>query len=263
MGMRLIVTLDLSNDLTICFYYAWGMYESIRLGVNIDHVATLRNARGGVNPDPLEIALLLENAGDTDLITIHLREDRRHIRDADVYKIRKECGLPLNLECAVTDDMLKIAFDVKPDWVCLVPENRLEITTEGGLAIKSRQEHIARAIKILNDHDIKVSLFIDPDVRAVNLSKDVGAQAVEVHTGAYANDTSDEELSRIQSAAAQCAAIELQCHAGHGLTYDNVKAVAQISNVEELNIGHYLVGEALKVGLVQSVRHMKQIISSQ
>ncbi len=235
--------------------------QDIRLGVNIDHVATLRNARGNVNPDPLEMALLLADAGDTDLITVHLREDRRHITDKDVYNIRKNVRLPLNLECAVNDEMVAIACDVKPDWVCLVPEKRQEITTEGGLAIAPIKAQLIEVIKKLNNAGINVSLFIDPDHDAVNLSKEVGAQAVELHTGAYAYD--NLKLIDIQTAADLCKDIGLQCHAGHGLTYDNVRPVAMIPNIEELNIGHYLVGEALKVGLVESVRQMKKIILSQ
>ena len=249
----------------------------IRLGVNINHVATLRNARGGTLPDPLEMALLLAEAGDTDLITVHLREDRRHIRDGDVVALRREVPLPLNLEMAMTREMLKIAQMIKPDWVCLVPENRREITTEGGLDMESLRRKLPPFIEALNDYGINVSLFIDPDIESVDMAASVGAQAVELHTGAYSQRHSREngnlkdpslrrddvdELLRLQSAAAFCAQIGLHCHAGHGLTYANVAAVAAIPHIEELNIGHFLVGEALKTGLVAAVREMKQLMNS-
>lgn len=235
----------------------------IRLGVNIDHVATLRNARGGGLPDPLEMALLLAEGGDTDLITVHLREDRRHIRDNDVVALRREVPLPLNMEMAMTREMLKIAQMIKPDWVCLVPENRREITTEGGLDMENLRRKLPDYIEALNDYGINVSLFIDPDIESVDMAASVGAQAVELHTGAYARwvpEVGNDELLRLQSAAAFCAQIGLHCHAGHGLTYANVGYVAAIPHIEELNIGHFLVGEALKTGLVAAVREMKRLM---
>lgn len=236
--------------------------KSIRLGVNIDHIATIRNARGGAHPDPVAAAHVLAQAGDTDLITVHLREDRRHIRDEDVVRLSTEVALPLNLEMAMTGEMLKIAQKIKPEWVCLVPENRREITTEGGLHMQSLTKKLPKFIEALNDYGINVSLFIDPDIEAVDMAASAGAQAVELHTGAYAEWFASEkkhndELLRLQSAAAFCAQIGLHCHAGHGLTYANVGHVAGIPHVEELNIGHFLVGEALATGLVQTVKIMK------
>lgn len=232
-----------------------------RLGINIDHIATLRNARGGVHPDPLRMAMTLAEAGYTDLITIHLREDRRHIRDADVYAIRRDCPLPLNLEMAVTNEMLGIAIDVKPDWVCLVPENRHEVTTEGGLNVNN-VPNLANFTRKLQENGIKVSYFIDPDAEMVELSSKLGANAVELHTGAYAHAPFGVELERLQSAAARCAELGLQCHAGHGLTFDNVGAVASIPVIEELNIGHFLVGEALWMGLPEAVKEMKRLMQA-
>lgn len=234
--------------------------QPIRLGVNIDHVATLRNARGGVHPDPLRVAQLLADTGHTDLITVHLREDRRHIRDADVYAIRHEVGLPLNLEMAVTAEMLKIAQDVKPDWACLVPEKRQEITTEGGLAIAPIAAELKEFIKALQGTGIKVSLFVDPDETTIHQAIDAGADAVELHTGSYAHGVGEAELARLINAAALCEKLGLHCHAGHGLTFDNVSAVAAIPQIEELNIGHYLIGEAMWLGLPGAVAEMKRLM---
>ncbi len=241
--------------------------KPLRLGINIDHVATLRNARGGKYPDPAELALKLEEAGDTDLITVHLREDRRHIRDEDVRRLKRKLKLPLNLEMAMTAEMLKIAQDVKPDWVCLVPESRKEITTEGGLHLPSLTKKLPGYIDALNEFGINVSLFIDPDIESVDIAASCGAQAVELHTGAYAewfagDKSHTDELLRLQSAAAFCAQIGLHCHAGHGLNFANVHEVAAIPHIEELNIGHFLVGEALKHGLVAAVHEMKALMKA-
>ncbi len=236
--------------------------QPIRLGVNIDHVATLRNARGGVHPDPLRVAQLLADTGHTDLITVHLREDRRHIRDADVYAIREKVGLPLNLEMAVTAEMLKIAQDVKPDWACLVPEKRQEITTEGGLAIAPIAVELKEFIKALQGTGIKVSLFVDPDETTIHQAADAGADAVELHTGTYAHGVGETELARLINAAALCETLGLQCHAGHGLTFENVSAVAAIPQIQELNIGHYLIGEAMWLGLPGAVSEMKRLMLS-
>lgn len=239
--------------------------KPLRLGINIDHVATIRNARGGTHPDPVAVALLLAEAGDTDLITVHLREDRRHIRDEDVKRLKREVKLPLNLEMAVTPEMLKIAQDIKPDWVCLVPENRKEITTEGGLHLSSLAKKLPAFIEALNEFGINVSLFIDPDIESVDMAASYGAQAVELHTGAYAewftgDRSQTDELLRLQSAAAFCAQIGLHCHAGHGLTFANVSDVAKIPHIEELNIGHFLVGEAMTSGLASAVKEMKRLM---
>lgn len=233
----------------------------MRLGINIDHVATLRNARGGNAPDPLRAAQMAKAAG-ADIITAHLREDRRHIRDADMEQLRAHCGLPLNMEMAVTDEMTQIALRIKPHAVCLVPERRLEITTEGGLDVIGHFEKIKSCVTALQDTGIEVSLFVSPDLVQIDACKKTGCKAIELHTGAYADahEQQSAELKRLQDGAAHAAALGIQVHAGHGLTYDNVAPVAAIKEIVEVNIGHFLMGEAMFVGMLASVQRMKNII---
>lgn len=235
------------------------------LGVNIDHVATLRQARGVTYPSPLEAALLCERAG-ADGITIHLREDRRHIQDSDVYEIAAQLTTRMNLEIAATTEMLAIACEVKPFWVCLVPEKRAELTTEGGLDVAGQLTWLTDYISKLQAAGIKVSLFIDPEDKQVSAAIDCGADAIELHTGAYAEAgladnkaAQDAELTRIKQAiaTAQRTNNELLINAGHGLTRDNVNAIAQIEGIYELNIGHALIADAVFVGLEQAVIMMK------
>jgi pyridoxine 5-phosphate synthase len=227
----------------------------IRLGVNIDHVATLRNARGGAYPDPLAAARLALAAG-ADGITAHLREDRRHIRDADMRRLKAEIAAPLNMEMAATEEMVAIACMLRPHAACLVPERREEVTTEGGLDVAGQVEVLAPRVAALKAAGIRVSLFIDPDPRQLQAARAVGAPVVELHTGAYAEGRPGE-LARLQAAAAMTAALGLECHAGHGLTFENVGPVAALPQVMELNIGHFLVAEAIFSGLSHVVREMR------
>jgi pyridoxine 5-phosphate synthase len=236
------------------------MSNLIRLGVNIDHVATLRNARGGVHPDPFTVAQAAAAAG-ADGITIHLREDRRHIRDQDAEKLCAWAAKPINLEMAATEEMTEIACRLKPHGVCIVPERRQEITTEGGLDVVGTHNSLAPLARRLNEAGIVVSLFIDPDEAQVRASARVGAGVVELHTGAYANGRPGE-LERLAAAARLTAEVGLECHAGHGLTYENVSPVAALPEVRELNIGHYLMGEALLVGLPATIREMKRLMDA-
>lgn len=233
----------------------------MRLGINIDHVATLRNARGGDAPDPLRAAQMAKAAG-ADIITAHLREDRRHIRDADMEKLRAHCGLPLNMEMAVTDEMTQIALRIKPHAVCLVPERRLEITTEGGLDVVGHFEKIKTCVSALQNAGIEVALFISPDTAQIDASKKAGCKAIELHTGSYADagNAQAAELKRLQDGAAHASSLGIEVHAGHGLTYDNVAPVVAIKEIVELNIGHFLMGEAMFVGMLASVQRMKNII---
>jgi pyridoxine 5-phosphate synthase len=231
----------------------------LRLGVNIDHVATIRNARGGRHPDPVRAARLAALAG-ADGITAHLREDRRHISDDDISRLSREIDLPLNLEMAATDEMLAIALRHKPHAACLVPEKRNEVTTEGGLDVVGGQKHLAPVIRRLAAGGIRVSLFIDPEERQLDMAKQLGAPVVELHTGAYCDASGgvrERELQRIVAAAAHAAAIGLECHAGHGLSYDSVGPVAAIPTIVELNIGHFLVGEAIFSGLDSAIKRMR------
>ncbi|HEU0162494.1 MAG TPA: pyridoxine 5'-phosphate synthase [Rhizomicrobium sp.] len=227
----------------------------LRLGVNIDHVATVRNARGGGNPDPVRAALLAQNAG-ADGITAHLREDRRHISDADIARLSGGLNVPLNLEMAATDEMLAIALKHRPHAACIVPEKREERTTEGGIDVVGQQNRLAPIVAALGQAGIRVSLFIEPDLRQLDASRALGAPVVELHTGAYAHGVAGE-LDRIRAAADYGARIGLEIHAGHGLTYDNVKPIAAIPQVMELNIGHFLIGEAIFVGLGNAIARMR------
>jgi pyridoxine 5-phosphate synthase len=234
----------------------------IRLGVNIDHVGTIRNARGGVHPDPVEAAVLACNAG-ADGITVHVREDRRHIRDDDVFRLKAAINAPINLEIAAVDEMVALALRLAPHAVCLVPERREEVTTEGGLNAAGSIGHLAPIVARLTQAGIRVSLFIDPDERQIEAASRLAAPVVELHTGAYAHaGASDSELQRLQRAAAITKQYAIECHAGHGLTFDNVGAVAAIPAVAELNIGHFLIGDAIFSGLRASIAEMKLRISA-
>jgi pyridoxine 5-phosphate synthase len=227
-----------------------------RLYVNIDHVATLRQARRGSAPDPVAAAAVCENAG-ADGITAHLREDRRHIQDDDVNRLMRSVRTVLNLEMACTDEMVGIALSLKPYQVTLVPERRLEVTTEGGLDVAAASDRIAHTVARLGSAGIRTSLFIDPTPSAVDRSKAVGAHAIELHTGQYANRGSDHEVRALAAAAERAAALGLAVHAGHGLTVGNVGPVAAIPEIEELNIGHAIIGRALFVGLAEAVRELR------
>ncbi len=235
------------------------------LGVNIDHVATLRQARGTAYPSPVAAALDAVEAG-ADYITLHLREDRRHIQDRDVEELRKLLRTRMNLESAITPEMIRFATAVKPDDVCLVPERRAEITTEGGLDVARRQDEVRHACQVLAGAGIRVALFIDPDLRQIDAALAAGASVVELHTGRYA-EASDagaiaRELEQIQIAARYADKKGLHVNAGHGLNYDNVQPVAAISEIRELNIGHAIVARAVFVGLRNAVREMKVLVSS-
>jgi pyridoxine 5-phosphate synthase len=234
----------------------------LRLGVNIDHVATIRNARGGDHPDPVRAAQIVAAVGG-DGITAHLREDRRHIRDADIERIMAATHLPLNLEMAATDEMLEIALRHKPHAACIVPERREERTTEGGLDAAGQHNHLAPIVTRLTDAGIRVSLFIEPDPRQIEAAVRLRAPIVEFHTGKYAHAQGEEremELRRIADAAALAAKNGIEPHAGHGLTFDNVQPIAAIPQFAELNIGHYLIGEAIFIGLEESVRKMRNLM---
>ncbi|MBM6576701.1 pyridoxine 5'-phosphate synthase [Microvirga sp. SRT01] len=231
----------------------------LRLGVNIDHVATVRNARGAGYPDPVRAALLAAEAG-ADGITAHLREDRRHITDDDIARLAAELTIPLNLEMAATDEMLAIALRHRPHAACIVPEKREEVTTEGGLDAAGQFARLEPLVGQLRDAGIRVSLFIEPDARQIDAAIRLGAPVVELHTGRYAEldgEARTEELRRLSDAAALAAKNGIEVHAGHGLTFDNVGPIAAIPQVRELNIGHFLIGEALFVGLDDAVRRMR------
>ncbi|MGX7926655.1 pyridoxine 5'-phosphate synthase [Tsuneonella sp. HG094] len=238
------------------------MPHSLRLGVNIDHVATIRNARGGDHPDPVRAAEIVARCGG-DGITAHLREDRRHIRDDDLARIQAATDLPLNLEMAATDEMLEIALRHKPHAACIVPERREERTTEGGLDAAGQHNRLAPIVARLSDAGIRVSLFIAPEERQIEAALRMKAPVVELHTGEYAHATGEQvavELRRIAAMAALAAKNGIEPHAGHGLTYDNVQPIAAIPQLAELNIGHYLVGEAVFVGLESAVRQMRELM---
>ena len=231
----------------------------LRLGVNIDHVATIRNARGGSHPDPVDAAMLAIAAG-ADGITAHLREDRRHIRDADIARLRSMITKPLNMEMAATPEMVAIALRVRPHASCIVPERRAEVTTEGGLDAAGQAATLRPMVAALKDAGIRVSLFIDPGERQLEAAAGLGADIVELHTGAYAEGRAGE-IERLAAAAALTTGLQLECHAGHGLTFDNVAAVAALPQVVELNIGHFLIGQAIMEGLPAVVAKMKALIA--
>ena len=238
----------------------------LRLGVNIDHVATIRNARGGGHPDPLKAAIVAIEAG-ADGITAHLREDRRHISDEDINKLRSDLTRPLNLEMAATVEMLDIAVRHKPNACCLVPEKRQELTTEGGLDVVAGHNHLTPYVKQLLDAGIRVSMFVDPDRAQADASHSIGATIVEIHTGTYCEavisgerDKIKSELARIANMASYASDLGLEVHAGHGLTFDSVGAVAELPEIVELNIGHFLIGEAIFGGLDSSIRRMRALM---
>jgi len=235
------------------------MTDRLRLGVNIDHVATVRNARGGAYPDPVRAALLAAEAG-ADGITAHLREDRRHITDDDIARLSAELTIPLNFEMAATDEMRGIALKHRPHAACIVPEKREERTTEGGLDAAGQFAHLAPLVADLTAAGIRVSLFIEPSAAQIDAAVRLGAPVVELHTGRYcelSGADQTEELRRIADAAALAAKNGIEVHAGHGLTYDNVAPIAAIPHIAELNIGHFLIGEAIFVGLEEAVRRMR------
>ncbi len=238
--------------------------DYLRLGVNIDHVATIRNARGGDHPDPLRAAHMASKAG-ADGITAHLREDRRHMTDNDIERLRGEIDLPLNLEMAATDEMLEIALRHKPHAACIVPEKREERTTEGGLDAAGGHNHLVPFVDAMRAKNIRVSLFIEADKRQIDAAVSMGAPVVELHAGAYCDavgDAREAELVRIQEAAAYGAEIGLEVHAGHGLGFDTVGAIAEIPQLAELNIGHFLIGEAIFGGLDSSIKRMRSLMDN-
>ena len=238
----------------------------LRLGVNIDHVATIRNARGGAQPDPVRAATLAAHAG-ADGITAHLREDRRHISDEDINRLAREIELPLNLELAATGEMLAIALRHLPHAACIVPEKREERTTEGGIDAAGQHNRLSRFGRQLGEARIRVSLFVEPDTTQLDAAKSLGAPVVELHTGAYCEAAAhgdgkarDRLLEKLREAAAYGAKLGLEVHAGHGLGYDTVKPVAAIPEIRELNIGHFLIGEAIFIGLEASIRRMRALM---
>jgi pyridoxine 5-phosphate synthase len=242
--------------------------RTLRFGVNIDHVATIRNARGGRHPDPVRAARLAEQAG-ADGITAHVREDRRHICDEDIARLVRELKLPLNLEMAATQEMLEIALRHCPHAACLVPEKRSEVTTEGGLDVVAATDQLRPFIRRLGEAGIRVSLFIDPEARQLDRAKELGAPVIELHTGAYCEAAQDQqsparrlrELERIAAAARHAEALGLECHAGHGLGFDTVGPIAGIATIVELNIGHFLVGEAIFSGLDSAIKRMRALMN--
>ena len=236
--------------------------NKIRLGVNIDHIATIRNARGGSHPDPIDGAILAQKSG-ADGITIHLREDRRHIRDEDLLRLKKHIKLPINLEMAGTEEMLKIAIKTKPHAVCIVPEKRQEITTEGGLDLIKNQQNLAKIIKKIRQHKIRVSLFIDADFKQIEMAKKLQADIIEIHTGEFCNLVGVEqnrEFQKIKKCVEYASGLGLECHAGHGLNYQTAKKIAKIPQIYELNIGHFIIGEAIFAGLDKVIKKMKKIL---
>jgi len=238
--------------------------KKIRLGVNIDHVATVRNARGEKYPSPLRAAILAEKCG-ADSVTIHLREDRRHINDSDLKSIKSKLKIPLNLEIAATNEMLKIALKCKPPFVCIVPEKRKEITTEGGLNLNFKQVFLKRIIYKLKKNKSRVSLFIEPNQPDIKKAKLLNADCIEVHTGRFCNlvnknKNSRNELNRIRKAVKLGNKIGLEVHAGHGLTYKSAKILSKVKNIKEFNIGHFLIGESIFLGLSSSIKRFKKII---
>tara|TARA_Y100001970_G_C13955330_1_gene710369 strand:+ start:56 stop:778 length:723 start_codon:yes stop_codon:yes gene_type:complete len=238
--------------------------KKIRLGVNIDHVATVRNARGEKYPSPLRAAVMAEKCG-AESITIHLREDRRHINDSDLYSINKKLRIPLNLEIAATDEMLRIALRHKPPFICIVPEKRQEITTEGGLNLKYKKNKLKKIINKLKKSKLRVSLFIEPSIQDIRIAKSLNADCVEIHTGKLCNlinDSKDfsKELLKIKKATKLGNEIGLEVHAGHGLTFKSAKILSKLKGIKEFNIGHFLIGESIFIGLSKSIRMFKKIL---
>lgn len=240
------------------------MDNYLRLGVNIDHVATIRNARGGGHPDPVRAAKMAELAG-ADGITAHLREDRRHISDDDIERLIEGINVPLNLEMAATEEMLTIALRHKPHAACIVPEKREEQTTEGGLDVVAQSNNLKSYIEQLSDAGVRVSLFIEPDIAQLDAAARLGAPVVELHVGAYCDSRQvarSRELDRIEQAVLHAETLGLECHAGHGLTYDTVGPVAAMPSIAELNIGHFLIGEAIFTGLESAMMRMRSAMDT-
>jgi pyridoxine 5-phosphate synthase len=238
--------------------------SKIRLGVNIDHVATVRNARGELYPSPLRAAILAEKYG-AHSVTIHLREDRRHINDLDLKEIKSKLRIPLNLEIAATDEMLKIAIRHKPNFVCIVPEKRKEITTEGGLNLNYNQFFLKKIITKLKNNNTRVSLFIEPTIKAIKISNYLGVDGVEFHTGKICNLINQKknfkpELSKLNKAVDYATHLKLDVHAGHGLTYESAKIISKIKKIREFNIGHFLIGESIYIGLPEAIKKFKKIL---
>ena len=238
--------------------------SNIRLGVNIDHVATVRNARGENYPSPLRAALLAQKNG-ADSVTIHLREDRRHIRELDLKQIKSKLKIPLNLEIAATKEMLSIALRSKPKFVCIVPEKRQELTTEGGLNLKYKRAFLKKIINKLKKNKSRVSLFIEPSLKDINLSKILNADCVEIHTGRFCNLVNErknykKELNKIKKAAELGIKLGLEVHAGHGLTFESAKILTKVLQIKEFNIGHFLIGESIFVGLSSAIKKFKRIL---
>lgn len=236
----------------------------IRLGVNIDHVATIRNARGGTHPDPVDAAIIAQNSG-ADGITIHLREDRRHIRDSDLERLKAEINLPINLEMAATAEMLDIALKTQPNAVCIVPEKRKEITTEGGLDVIKNYNLLQPIITKVKEHKIRVSLFVDPNIEQIKKCHELGADIIEIHTGELCheyekNNNIESELKKIKDCLIEANKVGLECHAGHGLNYETAKIIAKLPFIKELNIGHFLIGEAIFEGLEFVIKKMQKNI---
>ncbi len=234
-----------------------------RLGINIDHVATIRNARGENHPDPYKAALLAMKSG-ADLITIHLREDRRHINDKDARKIISNKNIPVNLEMAANKKMLKIALNNKPDFVCIVPEKRQEITTEGGLNLKKNYKSILKIIEILNKSKIRTSLFINPSIKDIKLSKMLGTNCIEIHTGKLSNlikknKNYSNELKKIYNSTKYATKLGVEVHAGHGMDYKTTRVLSKIKDIKEFNIGHFIIGESVFNGLKKTIKYFKKI----
>ncbi|MFV9838730.1 MAG: pyridoxine 5'-phosphate synthase [Aaplasma endosymbiont of Hyalomma asiaticum] len=234
---------------------------AVKLGVNVDHVATLRNIRGTPYPNLVEIVQIVADSG-ADFITVHLREDRRHIRDGDLQEILRNVRLPLNLEMAATDEMIKIAKELRPDSVCLVPEKRMEMTTETGLDAKKLVNSNSTVVSALQAEGIKVVLFLDPDATQVSYARRLNVDKIELHVGAYCMNRTKEEFARIVAVAQQCEEYGIECHAGHGLDYSSAAQVAGIRQITAINVGHFLVCEALKLGIGEAVRKMRDVITA-
>ena len=239
------------------------MNSKLKLGINIDHVATIRNARGVLHPEPLKAALIAQNAG-ADNITAHLREDRRHISDIDIKKLVKTLRIPLNLEMAPTNEMLNIAISSKVKRVCLVPEKRKEITTEGGLDVLKNKKKIFNFVKKLKKNNIKVSIFVDPNIKQISVCRNLNVSSVEIHTGEFCDNKKNKryEYEKLKKSAMFAKKNNLECHAGHGISYETVSRIAEIEEISELNIGHFIIGEAIFVGLKKSILKMRKIIDN-
>ena len=238
--------------------------RSTRLGVNIDHVATIRNARGENYPSPLRAAELVEKYG-ANSVTIHLREDRRHIKEQDLIEIKKKIKIPLNLEIAPTREMVKISLKYKPNYVCIVPEKRREVTTEGGLNLKKKSTLVKKIIKKLKRKNIRTSLFIEPDLLDIKIAKKINADCVEIHTGKICNlhnrkKSIKKELKRIKKSVEAANKIGLEVHAGHGITFSSAKVLSKIKGIKEFNIGHFIIGESIFIGIKDSIRKFKSIL---